>query len=118
MAAPVRKVSWWPFFGYVVVWLGAAAYAVYELRNTPLGQGVYETDLYRWSMLGGLILLGLGPVLLLIVWFASWIGRRNRRIGQMFISAFIKGATVTFIGALIWIGAIVLLDYLRFGRPF
>ena len=115
---PKTKVWWWPFVGYIVVWLAAAAYVVYELRLTPIGQGVYETDLYRWSMLGGLILLALGPLLLLIVWLASWIGRENRRIGLMFISAFVKGATATFIGAIIWIGAIVLIDYLRFGRPF
>jgi hypothetical protein len=118
IAPPVTKVSWWPFVGYVVVWLGAAGYSVYELRNTPIGQGVYETNLYRMSLLGGLGLLAAGPALLLIVWFASWIGRKNRRIGSMFFSALVKGATATLLGAIIWIGAIVLIDYLRFGRPF
>ena len=117
VAAPVTRVSWWPFVGYVVVWLGAAGYSVYQLRDTPIGQGVYETNLYRMSMLGGLSLLAAGPALLLIVWLASWIGRKNRRIGLMFISALVKGATATLLGAIIWIGAIVLIDYLRFGRP-
>jgi hypothetical protein len=36
----------------------------------------------------------------------------------MFISALIKGATATLFGAVVWIGALMLIDYLRLGRPF
>jgi hypothetical protein len=115
---PTTTVSWWPFVGYVVVWLGCAAYVVSQLRQIPTGQGVYETNLYSMSVLGGLSLLAAGPALLLIVWLASWIGRKNRRIGSMFISALVKGATATLLGAVIWIGALMLIDYLRFGRPY
>jgi len=118
VAGPRTKVSWWPFVGYIVVWLGAAGYAVWQLQQLPAGQAAYETNFYTMSMLGGLALLAVGPVLLLIVWLASWIGRENRRIGLMFISALLKGALATLIGAMIWIGALMLVDYLRLGRPF
>ena len=118
VVGPRTKVSWWPFVGYIVVWLGAAGYAVWQLQQLPAGQAAYETNFYTMSMLGGLALLAVGPVLLLIVWLASWIGRENRRIGLMFISALLKGALATLIGALIWIGALMLVDYLRLGRPF
>ena len=118
VAAPITTVSWWPFIGYVVAWLGGAGYVVWQLRQTPAGQGVYETNLYSMSVLAGLSLLAAGPALLLIVWLASWIGRKNRRIGSMFVSALVKGAAVTLIGAIIWIGAIMLIDYLRWGRAF
>jgi hypothetical protein len=118
VASPRTKVSWWPFVGYIVVWLGAAGYAVWQLQQLPAGQAAYETNFYTMSMLGGLVLLAVGPVLLLIVWLASWIGRANRRIGLMFISALLKGALATLIGAMIWIGALMLTDYLRLGRPF
>ncbi|MDR3687691.1 MAG: hypothetical protein P4L93_12135, partial [Coriobacteriia bacterium] len=118
VVGPRTTVSWWPFVGYLVVWLGAAAYAVWQLQMLPVGQAAYETNLYTMSMLGGLVLLAVGPVLLLIVWLASWIGRENRRIGLMFISALLKGALATLIGAMIWIGALMLVDYLRLGRPF
>lgn len=116
---PVRTtVSWWPFVGYVVVWLGAAAYAVWQLQQLPAGQAAYETNFYSMSVLAGLVLLAAGPVLLLIVWLASWIGRQGARIGLMFISALVKGAAATLLGALIWMGALLLIDYLRLGRPF
>ena len=117
-ALPRTSVSWWPFVGYVVVWLGAAAYAVWQLQLLPAGQVAYETNLYMMSMAGGLMLLVAGPVLILVVWLASWIGRKGRRIGLMFISALVKGAAATMLGALIWIAAILITDYLRLGRPF
>jgi hypothetical protein len=112
------KVSWWPFIGYMVVWLGAAAYAVWQLQMLPTGQAAYESDFYSQTMLGGLVLLGMGPVLLLVVWLASWIGHHGAKIGSMFISALIKGATATLFGAVVWMGALMLIDYLRLGRPF
>jgi hypothetical protein len=112
------KVSWWPFVGYMVVWLGAASYAVWQLQMLPTGQAAYESDLYSQTMLGALVLLGMGPALLLVVWLASWIGRKGAKIGSMFISALVKGATATLFGAVVWMGALMLIDYLRLGRPF
>jgi hypothetical protein len=52
------------------------------------------------------------------VWLASWIGRKGARVGLMFISALMKGALATMLGAMIWMGALLLIDYLRLGRPF
>lgn len=115
---PRTTVSWWPFVAYVVVWLAAAAYAVWQLEQLPTGLAAYETNFYSMSVLAGLVLLALGPVLILVVWFASWIGRQGARIGLMFISALLKGAAATLVGAVIWMGALVLVDYLRLGRPF
>ena len=117
-AGPAMSVSWWPFIGYMVAWLAIAGYAVWQMQQLPAGQAAYESDLYSISVLAGLVLLGIGPVLLLIVWLASWIGRANVRIGSMFISALIKGATATLFGAIVWIGALMLIDYLRLGRPY
>lgn len=118
LEAPASSVSWWPFVAYVMVWLGGAAYAVWQLQQLPTGRAAYETELYSLSVLGGLSLLAAGPFLLLIVWLASWIGRKGARVGAMFISALAKGATATMIGAIIWIAAIMLVDYLRLGRPY
>jgi hypothetical protein len=116
VAPPITKVSIWPFVGYVVVWLAAAGYAVWRFMQIPAGMALFDTDIYRMSMLGGLVLLAGGPVLLIIVWFASWIGQPRARKGAMFISAFIKGAVATLLGAMIWWGALFLMDYLRLGR--
>ena len=115
---PLSSVSWWPFVAYVVVWIAAAAFAVWQLQMLPAGTAAYETDFYTMTMLGGLALLAVGPVLLLIVWLASWIGRQGARIGLMFISALVKGALATLLGAVIWMCALLLVDYLRLGRPF
>jgi hypothetical protein len=115
---PRTKVSWWPFVAYIVVWLAVAGYAVWKLQQLPPRLPAYESDIYKMSIVVGLSLLAAGPALLIIVWFASWIGRKNVRVGAMFVSALVKGATATMLGALIWFGAIALTDYLRLGRPF
>ena len=115
---PRTKVSWWPFAVYILAWLGGAGYVVWKLQETPTTLGAYEPALYEQSLRAALALLAFGPALLLIVWLASWIGRKNSRIGAMFISALVRGATATFIGALIWMGALLLLDYLRLGKPY
>jgi hypothetical protein len=115
---PITSVSWWPFIGYMVAWLAVAGFAVWQMQQLPAGQAAYESDLYSISILAGLVLLGIGPVLLLIVWLASWIGRSGVRIGSLFISALIKGATATLFGAIVWIGALMLIDYFRLGRPY
>ena len=113
---PVTTVSIWPFVGYVVVWLAAAGYTVWQFTQIPAGTALFETEFYRTSMLGGLVLLAAGPALFLIVWIVSWIGVKNARGGAMFFSALIKGAVATLLGALIWWGALLLMDYLRLGR--
>ncbi len=115
---PITSVSWWPFIGYMVAWLAVAGFAVWQMEQLPAGQAAYESDLYSISILAGLVLLGIGPILLLIVWLASWIGRSGVRIGSLFISALIKGATATLFGAIVWIGALMLIDYFRLGRPY
>ena len=115
---PRTTVSWWPFVAYVVVWLAAAAYAVWQLEQLPTGLAAYETNFYSMSERAGARTSGVGPVLILVVWFASWIGRQGARIGLMFISALLKGAAATLVGAVIWIGALLIVDYLRLGRPF
>jgi len=114
--AAVTTVSIWPFVGYVVVWLAVAGYAIWRFMQIPAGTALFETELYRTSMLGGLVLLAAGPALFLIVWIVSWIGVKNARGGAMFFSALIKGAVATLLGALIWWGALLLMDYLRLGR--
>jgi hypothetical protein len=111
------RVPWWPFVAYVVLWLAAAAYAVWQLQQLPGGTAAYETDFYRYGLFAGLGLLVAGPVLLLVVWIATWIARKSRP-GALFVSALWMGATATLVGALIWMGAIMLVDYLRLGRPF
>jgi len=115
---PVTTVSAWPFVGYVAVWLAAAGYAIWRFMQVPAGTALFETALYRTSMLVGLVLLAGGPALILIVWIVSWIGVKNARGGAMFFSALIKGAVATLLGALIWWGALLLMDYLRLGRLF
>jgi hypothetical protein len=119
VVAPRTRVWSWPFVAYVVLWLGGAGYLVWQFEKLPAGQAVYETKLYSLSMLVGLGLLAFGPALTLVIWIAQWIAsRKSVRVGSIFISALVKGASVTLLGAVIWIAALLLTDYLRFGRLF
>jgi hypothetical protein len=114
----LKTVSWWPFLAYVGVWLAAAGTAAYMLQQLPAGQVAYESELYTYVTFGGVGLLAAGPVLLLIVWLVSWLRTEGAKVGSMFISALVKGCSATFFGAALWLGLLLLVDYLRLGRPF
>jgi hypothetical protein len=113
---PITSVPSWPFLAYVALWLAVAGFGIWKSMGIPAELALFDTDLYRLSVLTGLVMLAGGPLLLIVVWFASWIGRANTRKGAMFISALIKGACATLAGAIIWWGALLLMDYLRLGR--
>ena len=105
----------WPFVLYVVVWLAAAAYGVWRFLQVPVGQAIFDNSLYVTSIMAGIGLLALGPVVLLVVWLVTFI-KRGGRGWSLFVSALVKGAFVTLLGALIWMGALMLIDFLRVGR--
>ena len=116
LAVDSGSVPTWPFVVYVLVWLIAAGVGVWEFLQVPAGLAIFENSMYATSIMAGIGLLILGPVLLLIVWAATFFTRENARGGALFVSAFIKGASATLLGAVIWMGALMLIDFLRVGR--
>ena len=110
-------VSIWPFVGYVGVWVVLAALSVWQLLQTPTDQAVFDTQFYTLVVAGGVALTAVGPVLALVVWLWSWIGKEGVSKASLFFSALLNGAIATFAGVAIWWVALVVLDYLRLGRP-
>jgi hypothetical protein len=116
LAVSSGSVANWPFVVYVALWFVAAGVGVWEFLQVPTGQAIFDSSMYETSVMAGLGLLALGPILLLVVWAATAFTREDARRGALFISALIKGASATLLGAVIWMGALVLIDYLRLGR--
>ena len=116
LAVDSGSVPTWPFAVYVLVWLIAAGVGVWEFLQVPAGLAIFNNSMYATSIMAGIGLLILGPVLLLIVWAVTFFTRENARGGSLFVSAFIKGASATLLGAIIWMGALMLIDFLRVGR--
>jgi hypothetical protein len=110
------SVANWPFVVYVALWFAAAGAGVWKFLQIPAGQAVFDNSLYATSLLVGLGLLALGPVVLLVVWVVTLFTRENAKGGALFISALVKGASATLLGAIIWMGALMLTDFLRVGR--
>ncbi len=106
---------WWPFLIYLGLWIVFAGVAVWQLEQLPATAVLYEARQYTLFVFGGLVLAAAGVVLIVAVWFGTWVTETRQRTG-LFSSAFIKGALVILIGVVVWWGTIMALDYLRLGR--
>lgn len=111
-------IPWWPFFTYLGAWIVLTAVAVWQLLQLPGTQVAYESQAYGLTVLGGLIMIAVGPLLILAVWFAVWANRSARDRAGLLTSSLLKGALVTLSGAVLWWVALIIVDYLRLGRPF
>jgi hypothetical protein len=109
-------IPWWPFLAYLGLWVVLIGVAVWQFLQVPPGHPVYETVVYSYTVLGGLIMTAVGPMLIAAVWLASWLDRPKGERSGLLSSALIKGATATLGGVLLWWVALMLVDYLRLGR--
>ena len=117
MPADRAGIPLWPYLVYFGLWLVFAAVLVWQAMLVPAGTPIYELDLYGFSILAGMVLTALGPLLAIGVWLAAWIAHPNARKG-LFSRAFIIGAVTTLAGVLVWLIALGALDMLRLGRAF
>jgi len=109
-------VPWWPFLVYLGAWVVLAAAAVWQLLQLPAHQVVYESSAYVMTILGGLIMTAVGPLLILAVWLGTRANRSAQERAGLLTTALMKGAFVTLSGAIIWWASLVIIDYLRLGR--
>lgn len=113
----VAAVPWWPFLAYLGAWIVLAGFAVWQLLQLPPAHVAYESLVYGYMVLGGLIMTAVGPLLILAVWLAVWSGRSAGERAGLLTSALFKGALVTLCGAVLWWAALIIVDYLRLGSP-
>jgi hypothetical protein len=109
-------VPWWPYLVYLGAWVVLASAAVWQLMQLPTGQVAYESTAYSLTILGGLIMMAVGPLLIFAVWFGTRANHSADNRTGLLTSALLKGALVTLSGAIVWWAALVIVDYLRLGR--
>lgn len=115
-AARRPRIVLWAFVVYDLVWLGLAGALVYYLLNLPAGTATYEATLYEpllWAAIG---MLGLGVFLVPIVWLIARAQTAERT--GLLASVVFRGALAVLIGAVLWWGALAVVDYLRLGRVY
>jgi hypothetical protein len=105
----------WPFVVYFALWVVFAGVLVWQLMQTPAGTPIYDVDVYGISILVGLALTVMGPLLALAVWLALWLSRPGGRKG-LFSRSLIIGALTTLAGVAVWLVALGAVDMLRLGR--
>jgi len=111
------SVPWWPFLAYLGAWIVLTGLAVWQLLQLPPNEAAYESQTYALTVLGGLIMTAVGPLLILAVWFAVWAGRPSDQRSGLLTSSLLKGAIATLCGAVLWWAALIIVDYLRLGSP-
>jgi len=117
--APVAgSAPWWPFLGYAGLWLVLAGVAGYALvTRVPDGTPVFDSEVYTFTVLGGIALTIAGPILILAVWLAEWFRRGDEMRRGLFLSALLKGSVVTLFGVVVWWATLIIVDTIRLGRP-
>jgi hypothetical protein len=115
--APVSKarIPWWPYLVYFAAWLGVVGAAFYVISYEPEALPAFQQDDYPYILLAGLTLTVMGPLLSFVVWLVKWLRTPKGERGGLLTAALVKGALVTFLGVLVWWGAMVMLDALRLG---
>jgi hypothetical protein len=105
----------WPFIVYFAAWVVFAALLVWQFMQTPAGMPLYELTIYGPSILVGLVLTVLGPLVAIAVWLVVWLTRPGARAG-LFSRCLILGAVATLGGVAVWLVALGVVDMLRLGR--
>ena len=114
---PGATVPTWPFYAYLGAWVVLASVAVWQLLELPDAVTAYESQAYGFTVLGGLTMTAVGPLLILAVWFTVRNSRSEGNRSGLLTSALLKGASTTLIGAVIWWAALIAVDYIRLGQP-
>jgi hypothetical protein len=117
MALPDDRagIPLWPYLVYIGLWVVFAGLFVWQSMQVPAGTPLYELNLYGLSIVVGLILTALGPLLAIGVWLACWLARPGARRG-LFSRSLIIGAVATLAGVALWLIALGAVDMLRLGR--
>lgn len=114
---PGATVPTWPFYAYLGAWIVLSSVAVWQLLELPDAVTAYESQAYGFTVLGGLTMTAVGPLLILAVWFTVRNSRSEGNRSGLLTSALLKGASTTLIGAVIWWAALIAVDYIRLGQP-
>lgn len=107
----------WPFWVYLGLWVVLVGIAVWQFLQIPAGSPISEAQIYSITILVGLVMTAVGPLLALAVWLAVWLERPGRRAG-LFSRTFIIGAASTLVGVTMWWVALMAVDMARLGRFF
>jgi hypothetical protein len=117
LALPADRpgVPIWPFVVYFAAWVVFAGLLVWQFMQTPAGMPLYELTIYGPSILVGLVLTVMGPLVAIAVWLVVWLTRPGDRSG-LFSRCLILGAVATLGGVAVWLVALGAVDMLRLGR--
>lgn len=109
-------MSWTPFLVYLAAWVVLCVGVVVFFRPAALEGGARWAPEYLYAAYAGIGMTALGPVLSLVAWLVTRSRREAVHRHGLFASALVKGAVVTFTGALLWIVSLYLLDVFASGR--
>ncbi|MHB1340690.1 MAG: hypothetical protein ACYC77_09975 [Coriobacteriia bacterium] len=108
-------VSWVPFSVYLLAWVILAVGTVVVLRDAALAGGALWAEEYVYTVYGGIGLAATGPVLAIIVWLFTRTRRSPEDRKGLFVSSLLLGAGMTFLGTILWLVSLYVLDLYRTG---
>lgn len=111
----VHGVSWVPFSVYLGAWVVLAVATAVGLRGAAIAGGALWSPEYVYTVYGGVGLAAFGPVLSLVVWLIAWSRRGRGDRAGLLTSALLRGAGAAFLGSILWLVALYVLDLYRTG---
>ena len=111
------RIPIWPFLAYVAVWVAGAGGAGWLLCQTASGIPIFSTRTYEMTVIAGLGLTVMGPLLALVVWVALALRTRGTSRAGLFTRTLLRGAVATLCGVALWWTMLLIVDTLRLGGP-
>lgn len=110
-----RGVSWVPFSVYLFAWVALAVATVVVLREAAVSGGALWAAEYAYTVFGGIALAVAGPILSLVVWLVARAGRAPGDRKGLLAGSLLLGAGAAFLGTMMWLLALYVLDLYRAG---
>lgn len=114
-SGPVHGVSWVPFSVYLGAWVVLAVATAVGLREAAIAGGALWSPEYVYTVYGGVGLAAFGPILSLIVWLVARSRRERGDRAGLLTSALLRGAGAAFLGSILWLVSLYILDLYRTG---
>lgn len=113
--APRRGVSQTPFLLYLAAWIVFIVASATLLLESARTTGVLYSDRYEYEVYAAAALAALGPLLALVVWIATRLRRTADERRGLFAASMLAGAGVTFVGTVLWLVLLFVLDLYQAG---
>ncbi|HET6350683.1 MAG TPA: hypothetical protein VFG89_00945 [Coriobacteriia bacterium] len=109
-----KGAAWWPFIVLAVLWVAFAGALGWLMYSAPSGVPSVEVTYYQYTIIAGVALTLLGPLLAIVLFFNGRDTVEPR--SGFFATLLLRASLVTLAGVVVWWIVLIGADAYRLGR--